>query len=108
MDNSWHHPKYGFLFSNSKSICHDERNSQIKILNDIAVDQYDLYISSPSPEDIVNTLKAKYKLSINVDYHLGANYPNDLGGTMICQLKKILKSYMINSLNFSKTTLLST
>ena len=40
------------------------------------------------PEDIVNTLKINYKISIIEDYDLGPEYPNDPGGTMICQLKK--------------------
>ena len=42
-------------------------------------------------EDILDTLKTKYKLNINADFHLGARYPNDPGGTMICQLKKYLE-----------------
>ena len=45
-------------------------------------------MASPKPEDIVNTLKTQYKIKINADYHLGAKYPNDPGGTMMCQLKK--------------------
>ena len=57
----------------------------------IAVCQDDLYIASPTPEDCVNTLKTKYRLNINADYHLGAKYPNDPYGTMICQLKKYLE-----------------
>ena len=57
----------------------------------IAVYLDDLYIASPKPEDIVNTFKIQYKLKINTDYHLGAKYPNDPGGTMICQLKKYIE-----------------
>ena len=49
-------------------------------VGNIAVYQDDLYIASPTPDDIVNTLKTKYKLNINPDYHLGAKYPNDPGG----------------------------
>ena len=51
----------------------------------IAVYQDDLYIASPTSEDNVNTLKSNQKLSINADCPLGAKYPNDPGGTMICQ-----------------------
>ena len=49
------------------------------------------YIASLKPEDIVNTLETKYKIKINADYHLEAKYPNDPGGTMICQLKKYIE-----------------
>ena len=70
----------------------------------IAVYVDDLYISSQKPEDIVNTLKTKRKLKIERDaklsYHLVANYFNDPGGTMVCQLKNTLKSYMRNVLDF--------
>ena len=48
-------------------------------------------IVSPKPEDIVNTLKTKYKLKINTDCRLGAKYPNDPGRTMICQLRKYIE-----------------
>ena len=37
------------------------------------------------------------KLNNNADYHLGAKYHNDPGGTMICQLKKYLKKLHENS-----------
>ena len=66
-------------------------NLKTKCCEYIAVYQHDLYIASPIPEDIANTLKTKDKLNINVDYHLGAKDPNDPGGTEICQLKKYLE-----------------
>ena len=66
-------------------------NLKTKSCECIAVYLDDLYIGSPKPEDIVNTFEIKYKLKINTDYHLGAKYPNDLGGTMICQLRKYIE-----------------
>ena len=59
----------------------------------IAVYQDDLYIASPTPEAIVNTLENKYKLNINADFHLGAKHPNYPGGTMICQAKKYHENF---------------
>ena len=70
---------------------HHERNLKTKCCEYIAVYQDDLYIASPTPEAIVNTPENKYKLNINTDFHLGAKYPNDPGGTMIWQLKKYLE-----------------
>ena len=55
----------------------------------IAVYLDDVYVASPKPKDIVNTYKFKIKLKINTDSHLGPKYPNDPGGTVICQLKEI-------------------
>ena len=72
----------------------------------MAVYQNDLYIASPTPEAILNTLENNYKLNINPDYNLGANYPNDPGGTMICQLRKYLEKLYVNVQHFSMTTLL--
>ena len=66
-------------------------NIKTKCCEYIAVYQDDLYIASPTPEPIVNTLETKHKLNINADFHLGAKYPNDPVGTMICQLKKYLE-----------------
>ena len=47
-------------------MCLGERKSQDK-----AVYQDDLYIASPTPEAIINTLETKYKLIIKADFHLG-------------------------------------
>ena len=66
-------------------------NLETKCCEYIAVYQGDLYIASPTPEDIVHTLETKFNLNIKADYHIGAKYPNDRGGTMICQLKKYLE-----------------
>ena len=53
-----------------------------------------IYVASQKPEDIVNTLNIKYKLKIKTEaklsYHLGSNYPEDPGETMVCQLKKCI------------------
>ena len=50
------------------------------------------YIATQKPEAIVNTLKTKCKLKVQRDaklsYHLGADYSNYPGGTMVCQPKK--------------------
>ena len=46
----------------------DERKSQNKCCEYIAVYQYDLYTVSPTPEAIVNTLENKYKNNINPDF----------------------------------------
>ena len=67
------------------------KNLKTKCCEYIALYQDDLYIASPTPEAIVNTLETKCKLNINADFHLGAKYPNDPGGEMICQLMKYLE-----------------
>ena len=72
-------------------MCHDERKSPTKSSEYRAVYLDHLSIASPKPEDIVHTFKIKYKLKINTDYHLGAKYPNDRGGTMICQLREYIE-----------------
>ena len=55
----------------------------------------ELYMVTQKPEDIVNTLKTKCKLKVERDakssYHLGADYSNDPGGTMVCQPKKYIE-----------------
>ena len=66
-------------------------NLKIKHCEYLDVYLDDLYIASPKPQDIVNTLKPKYKIKISAHYHLVTNYPNDPGGTMICQLMKYLE-----------------
>ena len=50
-------------------MCHDERKSQKKVVN-IVVYQDDLYIVSPTPETILNTLQNKYKLNINQGFFI--------------------------------------
>ena len=86
--------KLWFFTLQTKSMCHDKRKSQNKLFEYIAVNLDDLYIASPKPEDIVNTFKIKYKIKIKTDaklsYHLGAKYPNNPGGTMICPLNKYI------------------
>ena len=67
------------------------KNLKTKCCEYIALYQDDLYIASRTPEAIVNTLETKCKLNINADFHLGAKYPNDPGGEMICQLMKYLE-----------------
>ena len=79
--------------SNSKSMWHDQKHLKSKFCGYIAVYQDDLYIASPMPEDIVSTLRTKYKLDINADYHLGVTYPNDTGGTMICKFQIYLEEF---------------
>ena len=49
-------------------------NLKTKCCEYIAVYQDDLYIASPRPEAIVNTLENKYKHNIKPDFYLGANY----------------------------------
>ena len=68
---------------------------------------YELYIASPKLEDIVNTFNIKYKLKINTDYLVGPIYPNDPGGTMICQLKKYIEGLHEKITKLFKTTLLN-
>ena len=65
-------------------MCHVRENLRIKCCEYIAGHQDDLYIASPTSDTIVNTLESKYKLNVNADVHLGAKYPSDPGGTMIC------------------------
>ena len=71
-------------------------NLKTKCCEYIAVYQDDLYIVSPTPEAILNTLENKYELNINPDLSLGTKYPNDPGGTMICQLRKYLEKSYVN------------
>ena len=75
-------------------------NLKAKCCEYIAVYQDDLYIASPTPEAILNTLENKYKVNINPDSYLGAKYPNDSGGTMICQLRKYIEKLYINVTSF--------
>ena len=83
-------------------------NLKLKFCEYIAVYHDDLCIASPTPKDIVNTLKFNFKLKINADYvnDLGAKYPNDPGGTMICQLKKYLEELHQKFTKLFKDTLL--
>ena len=74
-------------------------NLKTKSCKYIAVYLDNLCIASPKQEDIVNTVKAKYIIKINADYHLGAKYPNDPGATMICQLKKYIEELHENFTN---------
>ena len=69
-------------------------NFKTKCCEYIVVYQDDLYIASPTPEAILNTLQNKYNLNINSA--LGAKYPIDPGGTMICQLRKYLGKLYVN------------
>ena len=68
-------------------MCHDERKSQNKICEYIAVHVNDLYIHSQIPEDTVNTLKTKCRLKIKRNEKLSY----DPGGIMVCQLEKYLE-----------------
>ena len=71
-------------------------NFKAKCCEYIGVYQDDLYIASPTPEAILNTLQDKYKININPDYYLGAKYSIDPGGTMISQLRKYLEKLYVN------------
>ena len=53
---------------------------------------YFCYIASTTPEEIVNILQDKYKITI----YLESKYPHDPGGTMICQLMKYLGKLYVN------------
>ena len=70
-------------------------NLKTKCCEYIAVYQDDLYIASPTPEAILNTLENKYKLNINPDFYLADKDPNDPGGKMIFQLRKYLEKLYI-------------
>ena len=56
----------------------------------IVICQDDLFIASTTPEEVLNILQDKYKIKIkiNSDDYVGSNFPQDPGGTMICQLRK--------------------
>ena len=71
-------------------------NLKTKCSDYIVVYQDDLYIASPTPEAILNTLQNKYKLNINPEFYVGAKYPIDQGETMICQLRKYLEKLYEN------------
>ena len=73
-------------------------NLKTKCCEYTAVYQDDLYIASPTPEEILNTLENKFKLNINPGFYLGAIYPNDPGGTMICQLRNYLEKLYVNAI----------
>ena len=78
----------GFSPPTENSCVMMRENLKTKCCEYIVVYQDILYVASPTPEVILNTLQNKYKLNINQDFYLGAKYPNDPGGTMICQLRK--------------------
>ena len=80
----------------TESMCHDERNLKTKSCECIVVYQDDLYNASPTAEAILNILQNKFKLNINPDFYLGAKYPTDPGGAMICQLRKYLEKLYVN------------
>ena len=75
---------------------HDKKNLKTQCSEYMVIYQDDLYIASPTPEVILNILQDKYKLDINPDFYLGAKYPIDPGGAMICQLRKYLKRLHVN------------
>ena len=81
-------------------------NLKTKCCEYIAVYQDDLYIASPTPEIIVNTLEHKYKLNINADFHLELKIQMMQVGQGFINSRNTLKSYMKFSVNFSMTTLL--
>ena len=81
----------GFYASTENPFVRMRENLKTRCCEYIAVYHDDLYIASSTSEDIINMLKTKYKLNIDADCHLGAQDPNDPGGTMICQLKKYLE-----------------
>ena len=71
-------------------------NPKTKCCAYIVVYHDDLYIASPTPEDILNTIQDKYKLNINPDFYLGAKYPKDSCGIMIGQIRKYLEKLFVN------------
>ena len=71
-------------------------NLKTKSSEYIVIYQDDLYIASPTPEDILNILQDKYRININPDFYLVGNYPHDPGGTMFRQLRKYLQEVYVN------------
>ena len=71
-------------------------NLKTKCCEYIVVYQDDVYIASPTTEDILNILQNKHKVKINPDFYLGGRYPHDRGGTIICQLRKYLEKLYVN------------
>ena len=62
-------------------------NDKTKSSEYIFICQDDLYIASTTPEEILNMLEDKYKITI----YLQGKYPHDPGGTDICQIKEYME-----------------
>ena len=88
----------GFLPTRADSCIWTRENLKLKCYEYVAVYVDDLCITAEKPEDIVNTIKTKYKLKVKVkgdgklSYHLGADCFRDQDGTMVCQPKKYIES----------------
>ena len=67
-------------------------NHKTKSSENIFICPDDLYISSTTPEEILNMLKDKYDINI----YLQGKYPHDPGGIDICLIKEYLNSFMKN------------
>ena len=64
------------LCNNRKSKCDDEGNHNTKSSEYIIICQDEFYIVSTTPDEILHTLKDKYKINI----YLQDKYPHDPGG----------------------------
>ena len=59
-------------------------NPKTKSCEYIIIHQDELYIASNTLQEILHTVKDKYKIKINPHVYQGLNFPNDPGGTMTC------------------------
>ena len=59
-------------------------NHKTKSCECIIIHQDELYIASSTLQEILHTVKDKYKIKINPDVYLGFNFCYDPEGTLIC------------------------
>ena len=59
-------------------------NHKTKSCECIIIHQDELYIASSTLQEILHTMKDKYKIKINPYIYKGSNFTHDPGGIMIC------------------------
>ena len=92
MDNPWYFTTYGFHVTTENPNVMMRENHKTKSSEYIFICQDDLYMTSTTPEEILNMLKDKYEINI----YLQGKYPHDPGGRDICQIKEYLEQLYAN------------
>ena len=81
------------LYPPTENLCVMRRqNHNTQSSEYIIIYQDELYIASTTPEEILHILQDKYK----INNYLQGKYPQDSGGTTICQLKKYSEKLYAN------------
>ena len=84
-----------FIASRADQCIWLKKNNKFNLYEYIAVYVDDLCIAAQDPKEITNILKSKYNLKVKGDgplaYHLGADYFQDLDGTLVSQPKKYIE-----------------